>query len=61
MGNMSSSTSRSKPCPDADAAIRGALRSSNEVAKAAYGKSFAAVVQDNNHRTRNQRIRQLSG
>jgi hypothetical protein len=45
----------------ANLAIRDALKALNALSKAAYGKSFAALVEDKNLRARNQRIRQLSG
>jgi murein L,D-transpeptidase YcbB/YkuD len=61
MGNKAERAAAAKARPSANAAIQDALDSMNAVAQAAYGKSFGAVVQDDNRRTRNQRIKQLSG
>jgi hypothetical protein len=61
MDNASSRTSQTKTSKSTEAAIRDALKSMDAVSNAAYGKSFTAVVRDDNRRARNLRIRQLSG
>jgi hypothetical protein len=61
MDKTSRRASHTKTSTSAESAIRDALKSMDAVSKAAYGRSFTAVVQDDNRRARNQRIRQLTG